>query len=164
MPFLRYLYHHPHIPKPDVNCWEGYGLTRAVAAGFIPLVQFLLSEGASPACKGGIAVHAAIRRKNLPLVKMLIEPDPTVQQLEEDPHAPARKSAASIVIRRKKRQVEDVPALKLTGKKRKLEDRLRVDQQMLRTAVTCDARDVVKYFMEEKSCMPDMQTVRKMRH
>ena len=75
LPFLRYLYNHPKIPGPNPNCWDGYALTRAVASGFIPLVQFLLEQGASPACKGGIAVHAAIRRKNLSLVKMLIEPD-----------------------------------------------------------------------------------------
>ncbi|EKM58414.1 uncharacterized protein PHACADRAFT_252716, partial [Phanerochaete carnosa HHB-10118-sp] len=62
MPFLRYIYDHPQIPPPNANCWDGYALTRAVASGFIPLTQFLLEHGASPACKGGMAVLVAVRR------------------------------------------------------------------------------------------------------
>lgn len=30
---------------------------------------------------------------------------------------------------------------------------------MLKMAVKCDARDIVEYFMKEKGCVPDMQTV-----
>lgn len=158
MPFLRYIYAHPHIPPPNANCWDGYALTRAVASGFVPLVQFLLEQGASPACKGGIAVIAAIRRKNLPLVRLLIEPDTS-------PVVPVRavKEDAARNIGKRARE-EEVAMVKRGPKKRRMEDRVAVSQEMLRTAVACDARDIVKYFMEEKSCMPDMQTVRMMRH
>jgi hypothetical protein len=161
--FLRYLYDHPKLPQPDANCWNGYALTRAVASGFIPLVQFLLEHGASPACKSSIAVHAAIRRKNLPLVKMLIEPNPGSIQVEARAF-PAEASGQTNSTIRKKRKYAGVTEARTSAKKRKLEDRVLVDQEMLRTAVACDARDIVKYFMEDKSCMPDMQTVRIMRN
>ncbi|KIP08251.1 hypothetical protein PHLGIDRAFT_69767, partial [Phlebiopsis gigantea 11061_1 CR5-6] len=128
LPFLRYLYSHSRISPPDPNSHEGYALTKAVSVGFTPLVRFLLDKGASPDCKDGIAVHVAIRRRDLSLVKMLIEPDTTPK----------------------------------SAKKRRLEDRIKVDQAMLKTAIACDARDIVKYFMDEKAVMPDMQTLRHM--
>lgn len=73
LPFLNYLYGTSGIPAPNPNSHDGYALTKAVHAGFIPLVRFLLSHGASPACKDGLAVMVAIRRKDLTLVRLLIE-------------------------------------------------------------------------------------------
>lgn len=46
-----------------------------------------------------------------------------------------------------------------TRKRRKLEDRIQVTSEMLRVAVKCDARDIVEYFIVEKGCIPDMQTI-----
>lgn len=163
LPFLRYLYDHPRIPPPDPDYSDGYALTRAVAAGFVPLVRFLLEHGASPRCKEGMAVHAAIRRKNLPLVKMLIEPDNRPIRMEDN-----RNDESCVASGRKKgkrnREDEGDGGRRRSAKKRKIEDRVPVTQAMLQTAVKCDARDIVRYFMEEKACMPDMQTVRMMRH
>lgn len=164
LPFLRYLFNHPHIPTFNANYSDGYALTRAVASGFVPLVRFLLDQGASPACKDGIAVHAAIRRRNLSLVKLLIEPDSNPIRAGKDAgiDIPDAVRGDGRLSGKRRRRLED-SGEKKSLKKRKLEDRVRVDQEMLRIAVACDARDIVKYFMEEKSVMPDMQTVRKMR-
>ncbi|KAJ7773062.1 hypothetical protein B0H16DRAFT_137705 [Mycena metata] len=73
LPLLRYLYASPRIPPPNPNSHEGYALTRAVHAEFVPLIAFLLEHGASPHHKNGLAVLVAIRLKKLPLVRMLIE-------------------------------------------------------------------------------------------
>jgi hypothetical protein len=73
LPYLEYLYGTPGIPPPDVNSHDGYALTKSVHASFFPLVRFLLAHGASPKCKKGLAVMVAIRRKDLTLVRMLIE-------------------------------------------------------------------------------------------
>jgi hypothetical protein len=75
LPFLSHLYSSDRFPPPDVNAHDGYALTKAAHAGFIPLVQFLLEHGASPKCRDALAVTVAIRRKRLSLVRMLIEPD-----------------------------------------------------------------------------------------
>ncbi|CCL98785.1 uncharacterized protein FIBRA_00790 [Fibroporia radiculosa] len=142
IPFLRYLYDHPRIPPPFTNSYDGYALTKAVHVGFVPLVRFLLDHDASPARKDGLAVMVAIRRKDLALVRMLIEPD---SQADQRPKA-------------KPREGNDTKEY-LSSKRRKLEDRMIVSQAMLKMAVKCDAREIVDYFMKEKGCIPDMQTV-----
>ncbi|KAJ7104278.1 hypothetical protein B0H15DRAFT_960329 [Mycena belliarum] len=131
LPLLRYLYAAPrltHAP-PDADSHAGYALTRAVHAEHVPLVRLLLDHGASPAHKRGLAVLVAIRRKQLSLVRMLIE------------------------------RTDAEPGAGKGGKKRRLEDRVEVTPEMLKTAVKAKARDIAEYFMEEKGCVPDMQTL-----
>ncbi|KAH7928251.1 hypothetical protein BV22DRAFT_1192961 [Leucogyrophana mollusca] len=133
LPFLRYLYECPKLnPPPDANSHDGYPLTKAVHAGFVPLIRFLLDHGASPQFKNNLPVLVAIHRKDLALVRLLIE-----------------------------RTESDLPAgeTKRKGKKRKLEDRVSVTPEMLKTAVKSGARDIVEYFTREKGCVPDMQTL-----
>lgn len=132
LPFLRYLYTCPHLPPPDANSDDGYALTKAVLAGFIPLVRFLLDHGATPACKGNLPITVAIHRKDLGLVRMLVE------RMDTGRSSSGRES---------------------NGKRRKLEDRVEVTPEMLRIAVKCKAQDIVEYLTKEKGCVPDMQTL-----
>ena len=74
LPFLKYLCNIPEIHPPDVNSHGGYALSRAVYAFHIPLIQFLLTRGADPSRKDNIAIKIAIRRKDISLVRVLIEP------------------------------------------------------------------------------------------
>ncbi|TCD67156.1 hypothetical protein EIP91_000441 [Steccherinum ochraceum] len=136
IPLLRFLLDEPRIPNPDWNYSKGYPLAKAVMAQFIPLVRFLLENGASPACKDGLAVRVAITKKNLGLVRMLIEPEAAVKN----------KGGSS------GRNV-----------RRKLEDRVKPDSEMLKAAMKADARDIVHYLINEKGCVPNMQTVLMMR-
>jgi hypothetical protein len=128
MPLLRYLYTSPRIPAPNPNSHDGYALTRAVHAEFLPLISFLLEHGASPQHKRGLAVIVAIRQKKLPLVRMLIER-------------------------------AEVRGKKGGAKRRRLEDRMEVTPEMLKAAVKCNARDIAEYLMQEKGCVPDIQTL-----
>ncbi|KAJ2929269.1 hypothetical protein H1R20_g7839, partial [Candolleomyces eurysporus] len=78
LPYLRHLFNTFKDDddvglRPDANANQGYALTKAVHIRSIPLVQFLLEHGASPEPKDCLAIIVAIRQKNLPLVKMLIE-------------------------------------------------------------------------------------------
>jgi hypothetical protein len=127
LPLLRYLYASPRIAPPNPNSHEGYALTRAVHAEFVPLIRLLLEHGASPQHKRGLAVLVAIRQKNLPLVRMLIE--------------------------------REEPGGGRGAKKRRLEDRMEVTSEMLKTAVKAKARDIAEYLMQEKGCVPDIQTL-----
>jgi len=64
------------ITRPlKCNAHEGYPLAKAVAAGFVPLVKFLLGNGGDPGAKGAIAVMVAIQRRDLRMVKLLVEGD-----------------------------------------------------------------------------------------
>ena len=74
LPLLRYLYglRDPHIrPIPDSHC--GFPLASAVKAGAMPLVRFLLEQGASPCSEDAFAVRLAIKRGDLDLVRLLID-------------------------------------------------------------------------------------------
>ena len=132
LPFLRYLYSCPHIHPPLANSHDGYALTKAVQSGLVPLIQFLLDHGATPEWKNNLVVSIAIYRKDLRLVKMLVERVDTGQSPE---------------------------GKRIRGKRRRLEDRLAVTPEMLRVAVKCKAQDIVEYFTREKGCIPDMQTL-----
>ncbi|KAJ7637610.1 hypothetical protein DFH06DRAFT_1218619 [Mycena polygramma] len=127
LPLLRYLYASPRIAPPNPNSHEGYALTRAVHAEFVPLIRLLLEHGASPQHKRGLAVLVAVRLKKLSLVRMLLE--------------------------------RSEPAGRRGAKKRRLEDRMEVTSEMLKAAVKAKARDIVEYFMQEKGCVPDIQTL-----
>ncbi|EED84277.1 hypothetical protein POSPLDRAFT_134824 [Postia placenta Mad-698-R] len=163
LPFLHYLYDHPRIPHLYANSFDGYALTKAVHAGFLPLVRFLLEHDASPACKDGLAVMVAIRRKDLGLVRMLVERDDRQLQKKARTASVAPEGTQGVAG-----QTASVPngnesEAKQEGfkssKRRRLEDRVRVNQAMLRTAVKCDAREIVEYLVKEKGCVPDMKTV-----
>ena len=45
------------------------------------------------------------------------------------------------------------------NKKRKIEDRVAANKEMLRLAVKCNARDIAEYLTQEKGIIPDMQTL-----
>ena len=165
LPFLRYLCSHPRIPKISFDSDGGYALTRAVFAGFTPLIRFLLSQGASPECKGNLAVTVAIKRKSLPLVRMLIERDYHEVGADSAPSKKRRRlgggrvSAIGGTDGGDDSPAASMPSPSGSGKRRKLGDRVTVTPDMLKVAVLCDARDIVEYFMKEKGCVPDMRTV-----
>ena len=91
-------------------------------------MRFLLDHGADPGEQDCLAVKVAIGKKELTMVKMLIEFEPE----------PVAKG----------------------GKRRRRADRVVVTPSMLDLAVRCDARDIVRYFMEEKRCIPNMGTLK----
>ena len=136
LPFLRYLYACPHLDPPNANSHDGYTLTKAVQVGFVPLVRFLLDHGATPAPKNNLPIFIAIHRKDLGLVRMLVEKMNTGKSSSQG---------------------------RAEGKRRKLEDRVEVRPEMLRAAVKCKAQDIVEYFTREKGCIPDMHTLLLMR-
>ncbi|KAG1742862.1 hypothetical protein EDB19DRAFT_1700714 [Suillus lakei] len=132
LPFLNYLFTCPKISPPDVNSHEGYALTKAVKAGFLPLIRFLLDHGASSRCKNSMPIFVAIYRKDLSLVQLLVD------RVDQKPGPGGQKEK---------------------GTRQKLEDRAQVTPEMLKVAVKLHARDIVEYFMKEKGCVPDMQTL-----
>jgi len=73
LPLLRYLY---GLRSPSLclipDSHRGFPLASAVKAGAIPLVRFLLELGASPYCENALAVRLAIKRRDLDLVRLLI--------------------------------------------------------------------------------------------
>ena len=132
LPHLHFLYTStsPQLTqRPDIDSYDGYPLARAVSAGAIPLVHFLLDHGASPHWRDTLAVEMAIKRHDLSLVRLLVEPP--------DPPPDERR----------------------TGKRRKLADRVILTSRMLKLAVMSNAQDIADYFVNEKGCVPDLGTL-----
>jgi hypothetical protein len=148
LPLLRYLYRDGSErdegsdakemrvtwSAPDADSHDGYALVRAVSAGAMPLVRFLLDHGASPSRRNALAVKIAIKRRDLALVRLLVEPP------------------------------DACPEERRRGKRRRLSDRVQVDAEMLRLAVTCGAQDIAEYSMNEKGCVPDLETIYLLRY
>lgn len=105
LPFLRYLfylYHLKHvlIEPPTCDRHEGYALGKAVRAGFEPLVRFLLANRADPRAMGAIPVLIAIQRKDLKMVRLLVEGD-----LSESSGAKRRRVPDRVVCNREMLQM-----------------------------------------------------------
>jgi ankyrin repeat protein len=122
------------MTPPDADSHDGYPLAHAVSAGAVPLVRFLLDHGASPRRRDALAVRIAIKRKDLALVRLLVEP----------PDAP--------------------PDERRTGKRRRLADRVQVSTEMLNLAMMCRACYIAEYLMNEKGCVPDLTTFSLLRY
>ncbi|KAL1672884.1 hypothetical protein EV122DRAFT_283524 [Schizophyllum commune] len=109
LPFLRHMI--ACLPlKPDCNAHHGYALTRAVHAQFIPLVAFLLEHGASPKHKNGMAVQVAIRQRNLPLVRMLLEREGGSQKGKRrrmEDRTPVTKEMLRVAVKSDARDIVD---------------------------------------------------------
>jgi hypothetical protein len=151
LPFLQHMLYKgtTQFPALNPNSHHGYALTRAVHARHMPLIQLLLDMGASPACKGGIAIKVAIKQKNLKVVRMLIEREER-RRVFSSATTLARESSG----RQKKQGQEE----------RRLEDDVEVPaQSMLELAVKCNARDIIDYLAWEKGVVPDMQTLKRLR-
>lgn len=159
LPFLDYLFQQY---SPDPSSHRGFPLCGSINAHprSLPLTRFLLDRGAAPTSNKAFAIELAVRRKDLSLVRLLVE----------------RGDAAEgdCVGDRSKRKIG-------TAKRRKKDDRVRVTSQMRQShlladfiplkltdpsarlllvqyAVRVQARDIITYFMD-KGAVPDVKTL-----
>ena len=98
-----------------------YPLARSVINQNYELVEFLLRRGANPNNKEAFALTAAIEKKDLRMVKLLVEP---FGDATESPPPP--------------------------GKKRKFQDRMRILQTHVQHALNNGSPEIVDYFVHEK--------------
>ncbi|EJD07100.1 uncharacterized protein FOMMEDRAFT_165713 [Fomitiporia mediterranea MF3/22] len=163
------------IRLPDANAHEGYALSRAVHAGHTELVKFLLGVGgANPGLKDALAVRIAVKKRDLGLVRCLVEGEAEEEVVASSWHTNSCTDAFqcenSIECTRDERngnegrsgvgEVKDSQKRK-SAKRRRVEDRVQVTTAMLRLAVEVDARDIVQYFMD-KGARPDFATIQRM--
>jgi hypothetical protein len=99
------------------------------------LIRFLLSKGAHPGVRGGLAVQTAVKMKRLDLVKLLVEPPDLVVGNNDEGQA----------IKRQRR-----------------EDRYKVGSELVETAMKAGADDIVHYFIKDKGVMPPLRSIMSM--
>jgi len=59
--------------KTNANSFDGYALSRAVLAKNAEIIKYLLSQGADPGKKEGMAIQIAVKLGDLRIVRMLVE-------------------------------------------------------------------------------------------
>lgn len=120
------------------NSKKGYFLARAVVARHEPLIRLLLSHGADPGMKEGWAVVQAIGFGDLALVKLLMERQAAVGEVEEVEEF----EVLEVVNGKKKRRRSSEGG---GGKRRKMEERCEATSAMLEAAVRGQKWDIVDY-------------------
>lgn len=108
--------------EPPLASHKNYALNRAALNQNYDMVELLLRKGADPNLRMHFPLRAAIEKKDLRLVKLLVEP------FAESSDSPAKGS----------------------GKKRKLTDRIRITPGLVKDALKNGTPEIVDYFVHEK--------------
>ncbi|MBW0472411.1 hypothetical protein O181_012126 [Austropuccinia psidii MF-1] len=125
----------------------GYPLARSVLSGNIQFIRLLLDYGARPSYKNNLVMMVAIGTGDLKIIRLLVEPNYRhPQELEHDEVACDSCAQAK------------APPL-ICSKKSKLEDRLRITDEMLEKAVKRKDSLMAQYFME-RGARPTLDTIR----
>ena len=88
------------VGPPRCGSPESYALTKAVAAGFVPLVKFLLGNGEDPGARGAVAVMVAIQKKDLQMVRLLVGGDLGGSGAAKRRRVPDRVTCTRAMLRR----------------------------------------------------------------
>ncbi|WVR06560.1 hypothetical protein IAU60_003591 [Kwoniella sp. DSM 27419] len=136
-PLITYLF---TTYSPSANSHKGYPLFRAVLTSNYDLVTYLLSHGADPGIKDCFALDIAITKKDLRMVKLLVERDPAGLPPTPSP----------------------VKTNPIKGKKAKLTDRVEIGTKLVEKAFQKGSKDIINYFVYEKKALPPLQSIMKM--
>ncbi|WWD05325.1 hypothetical protein V865_003398 [Kwoniella europaea PYCC6329] len=131
-PLIKYLFDKYH---PSPNSHKGYPLFRAILTSNYELVTFLLEHGADPGIKDCFALDIAISMKDLKMVKLLVERDPS-----DSTPSPVKEGLKN-------------------GKKVKLGDRVEIGTRMVEKAIEKGSQEIINYFVYEKKVMPPLHSI-----
>lgn len=116
-PLLEFIVQHF---EASVNSHNGFPLQRAALDRNYELAEWLLQRGADPGLRDSLAVVAAVERRDLKMVKLLVEP------------------------------FENGVSPSGLAKRRRVADRVSVGPNLVQKALTAGADDIVDYFVHEK--------------
>ncbi|KAK8858820.1 hypothetical protein IAR55_003050 [Kwoniella newhampshirensis] len=146
-PLIRYLFDN-YSPSP--NSHKGYPLCRAAITSNYDLASYLLGKGADPSLKGCLAVDVAISNKDIKMVRLLVERDPTDTLVASPINSDSRVESGESKMGAKR------------AKKVKLDDRIRIGTNMVEAAMKKGSKEIVNYFVYEKKVMPPLQSIMKL--
>ncbi|KAK6907792.1 hypothetical protein L486_05714 [Kwoniella mangroviensis CBS 10435] len=131
-PLIKYLF---DKYQSSPNSHKGYPLFRAILTSNYELVTFLLEHGADPGIKDCFALDIAISMKDLKMVKLLVERNPS-----ETTPSPVKEGSKN-------------------GKKVKLGDRVEIGTRMVEKAIEKGSQEIINYFVYEKKVMPPLHSI-----
>ncbi|WVW84941.1 hypothetical protein I302_106977 [Kwoniella bestiolae CBS 10118] len=135
-PLITYLFS-KYDPSP--NSHKGYPLFRAILTSNYELVSFLLLHGADPSIRDCFALDIAISMKDLRMVQLLVERDPS------DSGSGPNSSPAKEGVKK--------------GKKVKLGDRVEIGTRMVEKAIEKGSQEIINYFVYDKKVMPPLHSI-----
>lgn len=153
---LHELRAHRPIYRINANSHRGYPLTMACHHGAVELIQLLLAMGADPEMKDALAVKVAIRKRNIDLVRMLVERTGDALSI---PMAGGPEIAPGDAKRKRDDGDDVLLAPSGKNKRRRLSDRVVITSELVGEAAKADARAIVHYFVQEKGASPDLKTL-----
>ncbi|KAH9954284.1 hypothetical protein BC827DRAFT_1272725 [Russula dissimulans] len=160
---------HPHHDKPEPELPKRlFKQLSTSGAEALPLLRVLYDDNATreppdPDSHDGYPLARAVSARCLPLVRFLLDHGAS----------PRRRDALAVRLAIKRRDLalvrllvepEAPPEERRTGKRRKISDRVQVNSEMLRWAVTYGAQDIAEYLVNEKGCLPDLKTLSMLRY
>ncbi len=135
---------------------RGYPLARAVLAGDVALIRFLLDRGADPALKEGLAMQIAVKRGDVALCRMLYErPAGRGSDAAGDSsmHSFTPIADVSIAIPSGKRKRTSSPPEQSPRKRARTaldrNTRMCMTPDLMRCVMACGHRGVMDYFLGE---------------
>jgi len=144
-----------HLGGPDV--------IRGADSEPLPVLEYLwqkrdILDFAKPWVNSnrGYPLVRAVHARFIPLIRFLLEhwADPAEYDALAIRMAIRMKDEALVRM-----LIEVEPEVSSGSKKRRRNDRIEVTPALLDVAAKEDARDIVRYFMEEKGCIPNMKTL-----
>jgi len=131
-----------------------------IDAGVQRFVEYLFQHcpGPDPNSHDGYALVRAVQARNIPIIQLLLIHGANPEKRENLAVMLAIQSKelslVKLLVERDERRKSSG-----SGKRRKLGDRVVVTAAMLTVAVKNQATDIAEWLMQEKSCVPDMQTL-----
>lgn len=123
-PLLTYLF---DTYSPSPNSHTGYPLLRAVLAKNVEVIKYLLSKGADPGMRDGLAIEIAVKLGDLGIVKMLVEHQSQALERPAGEHGEVGISG------------QGIQALNME-----------IPSKWVETAVKSGSDEIVSYFVHEK--------------
>jgi len=129
----------------------------------IPFLQYLFSNPEIPSintnCHEGYALTKAVHARFISLVELLLDnrASPKTHDRLAVKVAVRQKSLAMLKLLVERRQTRP-----RQDKKRKLEDRVTLDAEILKIAVKSGAKDIIDYLCKEKNVVPDFETLKRL--
>lgn len=152
------------LHRASPNSLQGYPLAMAVHRMSMPIICFLLAVGADPGLKQGFALQLASKKGWLEGLRMLVERDDKLEaQWKQQVHSLSETMHTIVALRMHRPRPPPRKNAEPGGtKRRRIEDRLKLDTTHLQTAVRSNAWNVVAYMMQQKGVVPDVDTLRLM--
>ncbi|KAJ9095081.1 hypothetical protein QFC20_006769 [Naganishia adeliensis] len=166
-PLLTHLFTH-YTPSP--NSHRGYPLARASLHADTPLIAFLLTHGADPAEKEFLAVEIALTRRDIRVLRLLLDgpgdtspPPPPATNDATDAATPTNGKRKRASVAADERPGSSKRARTAATRRGSKVVPVRLTQPLVDKALAVGTPSIVRYIVDEKGYMPSLRSIVKLK-